>query len=147
MTTYFSLTADHISQRWTGQPGVHHEKLQLREVAVDHQPGSESAVRLPQQQACHRRIRYGTTTVHVALVFTAVANLAIRPAPIPSPGGMQALGQHLTGSSQRLIQNCLWTLRNLSDAATKQVGATSAAPARVLPVGGNGGHCQSKSDF
>lgn len=36
-------------------------------------------------------------------------------------GGMQALGQHLTGSSQRLIQNCLWTLRNLSDAATKQV--------------------------
>lgn len=34
---------------------------------------------------------------------------------------MQALGQHLTGSSQRLIQNCLWTLRNLSDAATKQV--------------------------
>lgn len=37
------------------------------------------------------------------------------------PGGMQALGQHLTGSSQRLTQNCLWTLRNLSDAATKQV--------------------------
>jgi len=34
---------------------------------------------------------------------------------------MQALGQHLTGSSQRLTQNCLWTLRNLSDAATKQV--------------------------
>lgn len=34
---------------------------------------------------------------------------------------MQALGQHLTASSQRLIQNCLWTLRNLSDAATKQV--------------------------
>uniref|UniRef100_A0A8C7D397 Junction plakoglobin n=1 Tax=Oncorhynchus kisutch TaxID=8019 RepID=A0A8C7D397_ONCKI len=38
------------------------------------------------------------------------------------PGGMQALGQHLTGSSQRLTQNCLWTLRNLSDAATKQEG-------------------------
>lgn len=34
---------------------------------------------------------------------------------------MQALGQHLTGSSQRLMQNCLWTLRNLSDAATKEV--------------------------
>uniref|UniRef100_A0A3B4UXH2 Junction plakoglobin n=1 Tax=Seriola dumerili TaxID=41447 RepID=A0A3B4UXH2_SERDU len=39
---------------------------------------------------------------------------------IVEAGGMQALGQHLTGSSQRLIQNCLWTLRNLSDAATKQ---------------------------
>lgn len=34
---------------------------------------------------------------------------------------MQALGKHITGSSQRLTQNCLWTLRNLSDAATKQV--------------------------
>lgn len=34
---------------------------------------------------------------------------------------MQALGKHLSGSSQRLMQNCLWTLRNLSDAATKQV--------------------------
>lgn len=37
-------------------------------------------------------------------------------------GGMQALGLHLTDPSQRLVQNCLWTLRNLSDAATKQVG-------------------------
>lgn len=38
-----------------------------------------------------------------------------------SAGGMQALGLHLTDPSQRLVQNCLWTLRNLSDAATKQV--------------------------
>ncbi|KAL7830095.1 hypothetical protein SRHO_G00312220 [Serrasalmus rhombeus] len=28
---------------------------------------------------------------------------------IVDAGGMQALGQHLTGSSQRLVQNCLWT--------------------------------------
>lgn len=39
-------------------------------------------------------------------------------------GGMQALGLHLTDPSQRLVQNCLWTLRNLSDAATKQVQHT-----------------------
>ncbi len=38
-------------------------------------------------------------------------------------GGMQALGLHLTDPSQRLVQNCLWTLRNLSDAATKQVNS------------------------
>lgn len=50
----FSLTADHISQWWARQSGVHHEKLQLREVAVDHQPCSESAVCLSQQQARHR---------------------------------------------------------------------------------------------
>lgn len=36
---------------------------------------------------------------------------------------MQALGLHLTDPSQRLVQNCLWTLRNLSDAATKQVNS------------------------
>lgn len=42
-------------------------------------------------------------------------------------GGMQALGLHLTDPSQRLVQNCLWTLRNLSDAATKQVHAWTEA--------------------
>ncbi|XP_058496549.1 junction plakoglobin a [Solea solea] len=44
---------------------------------------------------------------------------------IVEAGGMQALGKHLSGSSQRLQQNCLWTLRNLSDAATKQEGMDS----------------------
>ncbi|XP_061889505.1 junction plakoglobin a [Entelurus aequoreus] len=44
---------------------------------------------------------------------------------IVEAGGMQALGKHLSGSSQRLNQNCLWTLRNLSDAATKQEGMDS----------------------
>ena len=47
---------------------------------------------------------------------------------------MQALGKHLTSNSPRLVQNCLWTLRNLSDVATKQVrkqlgpGFSSSAP-------------------
>ncbi|XP_043530657.1 junction plakoglobin-like [Chiloscyllium plagiosum] len=41
---------------------------------------------------------------------------------IVEAGGMQALGYHLGSSSPRLVQNCLWTLRNLSDAATKQEG-------------------------
>lgn len=40
---------------------------------------------------------------------------------------MQALGLHLTDPSQRLVQNCLWTLRNLSDAATKQVNLSFLA--------------------
>merc|ERR1719283_268744 len=38
---------------------------------------------------------------------------------IVEAGGMQALGMHLGHPSQRLVQNCLWTLRNLSDAGTK----------------------------
>lgn len=39
---------------------------------------------------------------------------------IVEAGGMQALATHLGHQSQRLVLNCLWTLRNLSDAATKQ---------------------------
>jgi catenin beta 1 len=34
-------------------------------------------------------------------------------------GGMQALAIQLKHPSTRLVQNCLWTLRNLSDAGTK----------------------------
>lgn len=41
---------------------------------------------------------------------------------IVEAGGMQALAIHLGSPSQRLVLNCLWTLRNLSDAATKVVG-------------------------
>ncbi|KAF4083449.1 hypothetical protein AMELA_G00141180 [Ameiurus melas] len=41
---------------------------------------------------------------------------------IVEAGGMQCLGKHVNGTSPRLAQNCLWTLRNLSDAATKQDG-------------------------
>ncbi|CAL7950795.1 unnamed protein product [Xylocopa violacea] len=41
---------------------------------------------------------------------------------IVDAGGMQALAMHLGNPSQRLVQNCLWTLRNLSDAGTKVDG-------------------------
>lgn len=51
-------------------------------------------------------------------------------------GGMQALGLHLTDPSQRLVQNCLWTLRNLSDAATKQVKLSfTGLHVHILEVG------------
>ena len=40
---------------------------------------------------------------------------------IVQAGGMQVLSMHLTHRSGRLVQNILFTLRNLSDAATKQV--------------------------
>merc|ERR1712110_384791 len=38
---------------------------------------------------------------------------------IVDAGGLQALALHLGHPSTRLVQNCLWTLRNLSDAGTK----------------------------
>ena len=46
--------------------------------------------------------------------------LLMAPPPFQA-GGMQALGSHLSHRSSRLVQNILLTLRNLSDAATKQV--------------------------
>lgn len=52
-------------------------------------------------------------------------------------GGMQALGLHLTDPSQRLVQNCLWTLRNLSDAATKQVSMTRTSHFVMTDTFGN----------
>ncbi|XP_078385621.1 junction plakoglobin-like [Cetorhinus maximus] len=54
---------------------------------------------------------------------------------IVEAGGMQALGSHLGSSSPRLVQNCLWTLRNLSDAATKQEGLDNllATLVQLLP--------------
>ncbi|KAK7938840.1 hypothetical protein WMY93_002166 [Mugilogobius chulae] len=64
--------------------------------------------------------------------------LSVCPSNKPSiveAGGMQALGQHLTGSSHRLIQNCLWTLRNLSDAATKQEGLDGLLQILVTQLG------------
>lgn len=54
-----------------------------------------------------------------------MSNMAVVKGLCVSAGGMQALGLHLTDLSQRLVQNCLWTLRNLSDAATKQVPPTT----------------------
>jgi len=41
---------------------------------------------------------------------------------IVEAGGMQALAIHLGHPSVRLVQNCLWTLRNLSDTATRVEG-------------------------
>ena len=43
---------------------------------------------------------------------------------IVQAGGMQVLAIHLAHKSTRIVQNLLLTLRNLSDAATKQVRGT-----------------------
>lgn len=56
------------------------------------------------------------TTSRVLKVLSVCQNN--KPA-IVEAGGMTALGLHLGHQSNRLVQNCLWTLRNLSDAATK----------------------------
>lgn len=56
------------------------------------------------------------TTSRVIKVLSVCASN--KPA-IVEAGGMQALAMHLGHQSSRLVQNCLWTLRNLSDAATK----------------------------
>jgi len=59
------------------------------------------------------------TTCRVLKVLSVCSSN--KPA-IVEAGGMQALANHLSHQSARLVQNCLWTLRNLSDVATKQEG-------------------------
>lgn len=59
------------------------------------------------------------TTCRVLKVLSVCSSN--KPA-IVEAGGMQALAHHLSHQSTRLVQNCLWTLRNLSDVATKQEG-------------------------
>jgi len=59
------------------------------------------------------------TTCRVLKVLSVCSSN--KPA-IVEAGGMQALSNHLSHQSTRLVQNCLWTLRNLSDVATKQEG-------------------------
>lgn len=54
------------------------------------------------------------TTTRVLKVLSVCASN--KPA-IVQCGGMQALATHLNNPSPRLVLNCLWTLRNLSDAA------------------------------
>jgi len=53
-------------------------------------------------------------------VLVSVAAAVVSYAVV-NAGGMPALAMHLIHPSSRLVQNCLWTLRNLSDAATKVV--------------------------
>ncbi|XP_058802817.1 armadillo segment polarity protein-like isoform X2 [Phymastichus coffea] len=59
------------------------------------------------------------TTSRVLKVLSVCAS---NKPSIVEAGGMQALAMYLGHTSQRLVQNCLWTLRNLSDAGTKVDG-------------------------
>ena len=77
--------------------------------------GPAELVRIMQQNVYEKLL---WTTSRVLKVLSVCQSN--KPAIIQC-GGMQALARHLTSSSHRLVLNCLWTLRNLSDAGTKQV--------------------------
>uniref|UniRef100_A0A8C6KAD0 Junction plakoglobin a n=2 Tax=Nothobranchius furzeri TaxID=105023 RepID=A0A8C6KAD0_NOTFU len=81
--------------------------------------GPDGLVRIMQTQNYEKLL---WTTSRVLKVLSVCPSN--KPA-IVEAGGMQALGKHIKSGSQRLSQNCLWTLRNLSDAATKQDGLDS----------------------
>lgn len=53
------------------------------------------------------------------MFFSVLSVCSSNKPAIVEAGGMQALAMHLQHGSQRLVQNALWTLRNLSDAGTK----------------------------
>jgi catenin beta 1 len=57
----------------------------------------------------------------ISCVLAVLSVCSSNKPAIVEAGGLQALAIHLGHPSQRLVQNCLWTLRNLSDAGTKVV--------------------------
>ncbi|KAG8037360.1 hypothetical protein G9C98_005570 [Cotesia typhae] len=98
-----------------------------------HQDGSKMAVRLAGGLQKMVALLQRNNVKFLAIVTDCLQILAYgnqeilsvcasnKPA-IVEAGGMQALAMHLGNPSQRLVQNCLWTLRNLSDAGTKVDG-------------------------
>ena len=64
-----------------------------------------------------RLIRF--SPFYLTIFFLVLSVCSSNKPAIVDAGGMQALAIHLGHASQRLVQNCLWTLRNLSDAGTK----------------------------
>merc|ERR1711992_11930 len=85
----------------------------------------ESKLIILASQGPHELVRIMRSYDYEKLLWTTSRVLKVlsvcssnKPA-IVEAGGMQALAMHLGHPSQRLVQNCLWTLRNLSDAGTK----------------------------
>lgn len=74
------------------------------------------------------------TTARVLKVLSVCSSN--KPA-IVEAGGMQALAMNLGHQSTRLVQNCLWTLRNLSDAATKTENMEGLLQMLVQLLGSN----------
>ena len=64
-------------------------------------------------------ILMSTVCLQKSIFFPVLSVCSSNKPAIVDAGGMQALSIHLNHASTRLVQNCLWTLRNLSDAGTK----------------------------
>ncbi|TPP57747.1 Catenin (Cadherin-associated protein) beta 1 [Fasciola gigantica] len=77
---------------------------------------SGGPVELVRILGCYQYEKLLWTTARVLKVLSVCTSN--KPAII-SAGGMEALAKHLHSSSHRLVLNCLWALRNLSDAATR----------------------------
>merc|ERR1719237_1765956 len=85
----------------------------------------ESKLIMLASQGPHELVRLMRTYDYEKLLWTTSRVLKVlsvcssNKTAIVDAGGLQALALHLGHPSQRLVQNCLWTLRNLSDAGTK----------------------------
>merc|ERR1719394_1274296 len=85
----------------------------------------ESKLIMLASQGPHELVRLMRTHDYEKLLWTTSRVLKVlsvcssNKTAIVDAGGLQALALHLGHASQRLVQSCLWTLRNLSDAGTK----------------------------
>ncbi|CAG5112476.1 Oidioi.mRNA.OKI2018_I69.chr2.g6690.t1.cds [Oikopleura dioica] len=85
---------------------------------------NDTKMQMFQAGAAHHLINIMNQNTYEKLLWTTSRVLKVlsvcnqNKRAIVEAGGVQALGLHLQNGSSRLISNCLWTLRNLSDCAT-----------------------------
>ncbi|GFS38432.1 catenin beta [Nephila pilipes] len=73
----------------------------------------------------------------VSRVLKALSVCCSNKPVIIKAGGMQALAMHLKNQSEKFVLNCLWILRNLSDAAVKEKNVESLLNQLVHLLGSN----------
>ena len=76
--------------------------------------GPEELIRIMQLH------NYEKLLFSVSKLLLVLSTCSSNKQSIVQTGGIHALALHLTNNSQRLVLNNLWTLRNLSDAATNE---------------------------
>jgi len=85
---------------------------------------NETKMQMFQANAAHHLINIMNQNTYEKLLWTTSRVLKVlsvcnqNKRAIVEAGGVLALGLHLQNGSSRLLSNCLWTLRNLSDCAT-----------------------------
>ncbi|GFQ64364.1 catenin beta [Trichonephila clavata] len=96
--------------------------------------GTEKLVHIMRTYKCQ------TLLWTVSRVLKALTVCCNNKPVIIKAGGMQALAMHLKNQSEKFVLNCLWSLRNLSDAAINERNVESLLNQLINLLGSNDKH-------